>query len=174
VVRTRGGLDGIARDVRAAVRELDPGLPAPELRTLDAVVGGSVARPRFRALLLALFAGQALLLAAVGLYGLVAYSVAQRTREIGLRMALGAGRGRIAALVMGQGARLAAVGAGLGLLLTPLLTLALRSELFGVGPFDALTFASVALLLAIVALLACYVPARRAARIDPMAALRSE
>ena len=131
-------------------------------------------QPRFAMLLLASFAGLALLLATIGMYGVISYSVAQRTQEIGIRMALGAPRGNVFGMVLAQGARLAGLGIAIGLLAALAVTRLMTSFLYGVRPTDPLTFAAVSLLLAGVALLACYVPARRATRVDPMLALRYE
>jgi putative ABC transport system permease protein len=141
---------------------------------LSRIVSNSMAAPRFYAAALGAFAGVALVLAAIGLYGLLAYSVAQRTREIGVRMALGAQRGGILALVLGQGALLAGIGVVAGLAGAFAVTRYLSSLLFGITPLDPATFVAVALVFAGVALLASYVPARRATGVDPIVALRSE
>jgi putative ABC transport system permease protein len=141
---------------------------------MDQVIAESVAQRRFAMLLLAAFAGLALLLALVGIYGVMAYSVTERTHEIGIRSALGATRRQILELVLGQAMVFTAAGIGLGLLGAAALTRLLATLLFEVKPIDAVTFASVAVLLAFVALLACLIPARRAARVDPMVALRYE
>jgi putative ABC transport system permease protein len=138
------------------------------------VVGASVSQPRFASQLLALFAALALMLASVGLYGLMAYSVTQRRNEIGIRMALGARREDILTLVLRQGSMLALTGIALGLIASLLVTRALSSVLFAVGPNDPQTFLAVVLLLLGVTLAACYIPARRATRVDPMVALRYE
>jgi putative ABC transport system permease protein len=137
-------------------------------------VWNSIAVPRFHATLLGAFAALAMLLAAVGIYGLLAYTVAQRTREIGVRMALGASRRGILALVIGQGAVLAGIGVAAGLAGAFASTRYLSSLLFGITPLDPATFVAVALVFAAVALFASYVPARRATRVDPLVALRSE
>jgi putative ABC transport system permease protein len=138
------------------------------------VIGSSIAQPRFRTTLLSLFGAAALLLAAIGIYGVLAYTVAQQTREIGIRMALGANPGKVLRLVLGRGLRLAGFGTAIGILAALMLTQLLNSLLFGVSATDPVTFAAVAGLLLGVALLACYVPARRAMRVDPMVALRYE
>ncbi len=141
---------------------------------MDDVLGASVSQPRFSSQLLGMFAALALVLAAIGLYGLMAYSITQRRNEIGIRMALGARREDILRLILRQGLRLTLIGMGLGLVASVFLTRVLSSMLFTVGPTDPQTFVAVALLLAGVALAACFIPARRAAKVDPMVALRYE
>jgi ABC-type antimicrobial peptide transport system permease subunit len=174
VVRTSGDPLAPAGAVRRELRALDPSLPAPEFRTMERVVAESVARPRFLATLLTLFAAAALSLAAVGTYGLLSYTVAQRTREIGVRIALGARPRDVLEMVVGRALTLAGLGVTLGVGGAFALTRFLESQLFEVGAGDPATFAAVALLLAGTALLASLAPARRAARLDPMAALRAE
>jgi predicted permease len=175
-VVVRGGVppDRLESAARAAVSELDSELAVTDLSALDAVVRRSVSRPRFMVQLLLVFAAMALLLCAIGIYGVTAYAVSQRTREIGIRMALGADRSAVRALVLREGLRLAAAGVALGLAGAFALTRLLRGFLFEIGPGDPVTHAAVALLLAGVALAACAVPARRAARLNPIAALRTE
>src|SRR6266403_205581 len=174
VVRASGDPLTIASSIRAAMREVDPDLPVSRLRSLEQVRNISVAPQRFNLSLFGLFAALALVLAAVGIYGVMAYSVAQRTREIGIRMALGAQRRDVVKLVLGQGLRHAALGVFLGLAGAFALTRLMASLLYGVRPTDPITFAGVTLILAGVALLACYLPARKAMRVDPMVALRYE
>jgi ABC-type antimicrobial peptide transport system permease subunit len=160
--------------VRRAVSELDPGAVIYSVETMDAVLSNSLAARRLSMLLLAAFAILALTLACIGLYGVLSYLVGQRTREIGVRMALGAQRADVLRLILRQGVAMALAGVGLGMILSLGLTRLMSSQLFGVTPHDPLTFAGVGLLLIAVSLLACVVPALRAARVDPMAALRYE
>ena len=174
VVRTNGDPMAMAPAVRRAVWEVDKDQPVANLRSMDQILSNLVAEARFRTLLLGVFAAVALCLAGVGIYGVIAYSVAQRTHEIGIRMALGAQARDVSRLVIGQGLRLTLAGVALGLLAAFGLTRLLTGLLFEVSATDPLTFALIALLLMLVALLACYVPARRAMKIDPMIALRCE
>ena len=174
LVRTSGKpLDELPA-VRRAVHELDSQLPVANPRELEEVVSGSSSQQRFMALLLGLFAGLALVLAAVGIYGVIAYSVAQRTHELGIRIALGAARLDLLRMVLGEGLRMALAGVVVGLAGAWGLTRFIASLLYGVRPSDPLTFAAVPLVLIAVALLACYIPARRATKVDPMVALRYE
>ncbi|HET9317261.1 MAG TPA: ABC transporter permease [Vicinamibacteria bacterium] len=175
VVRTNGDPEGLVPAVRDAVRALDPEMPLYDVKTIEQLVNGrTLLLPRLAAQLALLFAGAAVLLAMVGLYGVVAFSVARRVREIGIRMALGASRPRIVLMVMKDGASLALLGVGLGLLGALAATRVLASVLFGVGATDVATFASVSALLLGVAALAAFVPARRATAVDPLSSLRSE
>jgi len=174
VARSDGDPQALGGAVRAAVREIDPGLPVYGLRPMSEVVGRSMVQPRFLSLLLATFSGIALFLAAIGIYGVMAYSVAQRTQEIGVRMALGAQRLHVLRLVFGQGFVLLAIGTVIGLGGAFVLTRWLQSLLFEITPTDPLTYSGVVVLLAAVALLACYIPARRATKVDPLVALRYE
>jgi predicted permease len=157
-----------------AVREVDAGQPIDNATPLDQFVGETLSQQRFNMLMLSVFAGVALFLAAIGIYSVLSYAVRRRVREIGIRMALGAQPVDVLRLVIGQGVRLATAGVGVGLLIALGLTRLLASLLFGVKPADPVTFVCVAALLCFVALLACYVPARRATRVDPNAALRYE
>ena len=141
---------------------------------MDEILANSVTRPRLQTILLGAFGGLALLLAAVGIYGVMSYSVSRRTGEIGIRMALGASQWDVLALVCGQGLRLILIGVAAGLALAFGLTRLMSKILFGISPTDPLTFAIVVLVLAAVALLACYLPARRATHVDPIIALRHE
>jgi putative ABC transport system permease protein len=153
---------------------MDPDQPVADVRTLDAVVAKAIARPRFDTFLLGIFAIVALILASVGLYGVMNYSTTQRTHEIGIRMALGASRSQIMRLVLGDGMSLTFIGILLGLAGSVALTRVMESFLFDVSPTDAMTFVGVSLLLAAVSLLAAYLPARKATRLDPTIALRCE
>ncbi|HZS07631.1 MAG TPA: ABC transporter permease [Blastocatellia bacterium] len=174
IARTSGDPAGLIAALRREVSAVDAELPVYDVQTMNQVVADSVAQRRFTMWLLAIFAVAALVLAAIGLYGVLAYAVAQRTQEIGIRMALGARRADVLALVLGQGMALALTGVAVGLIASFAMTHLMRSLLFGVSATDPLTFAGVAVLLAGVALVACYVPARRATKVDPMIALRYE
>ena len=165
---------GLEASVRREVQAVDHDIPVFDVKTMRQVFDGSLDTRRFNMALLALFAVLAVLLAAVGLYGVMAYTVTQRTHEIGVRVALGARRWDVLRLVVGQGMGLALLGVLAGLLGALALTRVLSSLLVGVAVTDPWTFGLTALLLTVVAFLACYVPARRAARVDPMAALRYE
>ena len=174
VLRTKGDPQAVMPAVRRAVRELDPREIIYEVETLDDVLAGAFAARRLAMILLGVFAALALVLACVGIYGVISYLVGQRRHEIGVRMALGAQHEDILRLVLVQGTRMALVGVAIGIGAALGLTHLMANQLFGVSAHDPLTFAAVALLLVIVAVAACYVPARRAMRVDPMAALRHE
>ena len=174
VVRVEGDPLVNAQPIREIVRGLDPDLPIGWMRTQDDIVAISVARPRFTMTLLGVFAGVALVLAAVGVYGVMSHGVAQRTGEVGVRVALGAGSRDVVRLVVRQGMALALVGVAIGLATALAATRVLTGFLFEVSPTDPWTFGGVSLVVAAVALLACYVPARRASRVDPIVALRTE
>jgi putative ABC transport system permease protein len=174
VVHTSGDPAEMAPAVRREIGALDPDQPISDVRTMTQVMAETVGRARFSTLLFGLFAGLATLLAAVGIFGVMNYSVTLRTREIGLRMALGAQPTRVLVLVLRQGLVLTLVGIGIGLLGALALTRVMSSLLFGVDATDPLTFAAIVPLIAIVSLVACYIPARRATRIDPLVALRYE
>jgi putative ABC transport system permease protein len=174
MVRTNGDPAPYASLVRRSVREIDGSLPAYSIMPLAEIVSDSIAQRRFSMLLLVLFALVALFLAAVGLYGVVSYAVSQRTQEIGVRMAIGAQRGDVLRLVLGDGMKLALLGVAIGLGAAMALTGYLASLLFSVTPFDPASYLTTAGILVAVAALACYVPARRAMRVDPLVALRAE
>ena len=176
IVLVRGTSDSAAvvAGVREQLRQIDPRLPLYDVKTMNQVVHTAMARPRFITFLLGGFAAVALLLAAVGIYGVIAYTVGQSTREIGIRMALGARPAHVWRLVIGQGLMLTILGVGIGLTGAFALTRLISTLLFGVTPTDPLTFLGGAALLVLVALLACYVPAKRAMRVDPLVALRYE
>jgi len=173
VVRS-GGAPVSLDTIRAAVQEIDAEQVAFDALTMDQVIADSLAGRRFSMLVFAGFAGLALLLAAIGIYGVLSYAVGQRTSEIGIRMALGARRGDVLRMVLGHGVRLALAGVAIGLAAALGLTRLMAHLLYGVSATDPLTFAAVAAGLTGVALIACYLPARRAVRVDPMTALRHE
>lgn len=173
-LKTEPSPTSLIGSLREQVRAVDPNLPLFGERTLDDVVSTSLAQRRLTMQVVGLFGVLALLLAAIGIYGVMAYSVSQRTREIGIRVALGASRGIILRWILRQGLTLIAIGVGSGLLAAFALMRLLRSLLFGVATTDAVTYAALALVLALVALAACYLPARRATRIDPLVALKYE
>ena len=174
VIRAAGDTRALQNAVRGVVQSLDRNAPVYGVRTIEELVGRSVAAPRFNTLLLGLFAGVALILTAVGLYGVLSYSVAQNTRQIGIRVALGAQAGDVFKLIVAHGTSLTLAGIAIGLGAAYGLTSLMSSLLYGVGATDPWTFVGVAALLMFVAFVACYVPARRATRIDPVVALRSE
>ena len=171
VVRTSDEPASVTSALRSVVRQIDPNQPLVNIRTMETAMSASVAQPRLQMVLLVLFASLALALAAVGVYGVMAYTVAQRIPEIGVRMALGASPGRVIAMVVWQGVRLASIGIVVGLVAASFAALAAESLLFDVRGLDPLTFIAAPIVLAAAALLACYIPARRAARISPLAAL---
>ncbi|HEX9690641.1 MAG TPA: ABC transporter permease [Gemmatimonadales bacterium] len=174
VLRTRGDPLALAGAVRSAVRLVDPDQAITELTSLAAVLHESIARPRFFAILLSLFAGLAVTLAAIGIHGVLAFSVRQRTREIGIRTALGAARGETLRLVVQQGLRPALLGVAIGLVAAAALTRLMTRMLFEVQPLDPVTYAAVVVIIGLVALAACGIPAWRATRVHPMEALRYE
>jgi putative ABC transport system permease protein len=174
VIRSKLPLESLIPAVKNAVKEMDPNLPITHISMMRDVIAESVWRPRLYAILFAVFAVVALTLAAVGVYGVMSYAVASRTNEIGVRMALGAERRHVLKLVVGQGMAPALSGVGLGLAGALLLTRLMKTLLFGVSATDPLTFAGVSILLCGVALLACYLPARKAAQVDPLVALRRD
>ena len=174
VVRTSGPPNAVEGQIQGAMRAVDPDLPIDHLRQLRELVSLSVSRPRFYMSLIASFAAIALVLAAVGIYGVISYTVSQRSRELGIRIALGASGANVMAHVLRPGIALAAGGVAIGLVASLALTRLIASLLFGVTPADPLTFAGVSAVLLGVAVLACVIPARRASRADPLVAMRSE
>jgi predicted permease len=173
-VHTTGNPEALIGGVRAQIQSLDPNLAITNVQTIGEIMDQGLWAPRMGAALLTLFGGLALVLAALGVYGVLSYSVNQQTREIGIRMAMGAERAHVLRLVVGQGVRLAGVGVALGILVALVAMRQLSGLLFGVSAYDPVTFGAVALLLTFVALLACYIPARRATCVDPLVALRHE
>lgn len=173
-LRTAGDPHSLISAARAAVRDIDPSLPLSQVRTMDEVLAGARSRPRFLTSLLGLFSGTALLLAAVGLYGVISYSVTRRMTEFGIRMAMGAKATDVLSLVLSQGLKLAAAGVLAGAIGALALTRLISGLLFGVSSFDPLTFCAMAFLLGAVTIAACIIPARRATKVDPLIALRYE
>jgi putative ABC transport system permease protein len=174
LVRTRGEAPGLAEGIAREVRAVDPALPLYAVRTMDDLVSGAVAQQRFLMRILVVFGAAAVGLALLGIYGVISYSVSQRTREIGIRMAVGAQQRDVSRMVVRQGVTLTAVGAVVGLAGALALSQLIRSQLFGVRPFDPLTLVTVLTLMGLVATAAAWLPARRAARVDPLIALRRE
>jgi putative ABC transport system permease protein len=174
VLRTSNEPHSQISSLNAAVHAIDPNQPLINIRTMEENVATSVSQPRFRTLLLAILAGLALLIAAVGIYGVMSFAVAQRTREIGTRMALGSTPGEVFRLVIGNGLKLTLMGMIVGLIAGAVVSHYLSSVLFKMGSVDPLSMAAVTALLIVVALFACYIPARRATRVNPLVALRCE
>jgi putative ABC transport system permease protein len=174
VVKTEGDPKSLIRSIGAAVNTVDPDLPLAGARTLDEIIDEALAIDRFSVVLFSCFGVLGLLLAAVGIYGVMAFAVVQRTHEFGIRMALGAQRSRVINLVLKEGTILAISGSALGLVGAYLVGRAMQSTLYGVGAFNLIAFTGVALLLLLAALLACFAPAWRASRVEPLEALRYE
>jgi len=174
VLRTAGDPTAVMGSVRRAVEEVDPREVVYNVQTMQEVVSNSFAARRLSMMLLGVFAALALVLACVGIYGVISYLVGQRTHEIGVRMALGAQRNHVLRMVIGHGAKMALIGVAFGVGAALGLTRLMANQLFGVSAHDPLTFAGVAMLLVLVAIAACYIPARRAMRVDPVVALRHE
>ena len=174
VLRTTADPMSMALAAQEEIQKVDPDLPMISIRTMDQVVSSSVSDRRFNALLLGIFAALALVLAAAGIYGVMAVSVAQRTHEIGIRMALGAQIHDVLRLIIRQGMGLILIGVGAGLIASLALTRLVKTLLFDVSPTDLTTLVVVTLTLIVIALLACWIPARRAAKVDPKIALRVE
>jgi putative ABC transport system permease protein len=173
-VKTAGDPHAVIGSITREVRSMDQELPIFSTKTMDEYIAGSVAAPRFNTTLLSIFAAVALVLTIIGLYGVMSYSVAQRTNEIGIRMALGAQTRDVLRMIVNQGLKLVLIGLGLGIAGALALTRLLATLLFGVTTRDPATFVAIAALLSLVALLACYVPAWRATKVDPLQALRYE
>jgi putative ABC transport system permease protein len=171
VVRSSLGVSSVAAAIRQAVRSIDRNLPVTDIESFPDALGQSISRERFRTFLLGSFGAMALVLGAVGVFGVVSYSVSQRTHEIGIRMSVGAQRRDVMRLILGQGVKLALVGLGIGVVLAFLLTRLIASLLYDTSPTDPLTFGAVAVVLFGVAVIACYIPARRAMRVDAMVVL---
>ena len=174
VVRTSRDPEALVPSIKNSVWSLDGNLPISEVITMDRVVMDKTAQSRFEMLLLGTFAVVALVLAAVGIYGVMSYSVSRRTHEIGVRMSLGASRTDVLKLVVREGMALALLGSGVGLGAAALLSRLMTKLLYGVAPTDPVTFVAVASLLIVVALIATFIPASRATRVDPMVSLRCE
>jgi putative ABC transport system permease protein len=174
VVRTQVPPTSVLSAVRQKVHDLDASLPVSSVRTMDEWVSSSAAQSRLNAILLGVFAVCALIIAAIGIYGVLAYSVTQRTQEIGLRMALGAANGQVLRLIVREGMMVGAIGIGVGIVGALAISRVLTSLVFETPVRDPLTFVIAAASLALVALLACVLPARKASRVDPIVALRSE
>ena len=173
-LRSRGEVEQVGQAVRHEVESVDPNVPVHSISSMDQIIARSVADRRFSLELLGVFATVALLLAGVGIYGVMAYSFSQRAHEVGIRIALGAQRLDILRMALGEGMRIVVIGLALGLVGAAIMTRFFRSMLFGIEPADPMTFLSVSTILAAIALLACYIPAKRATRVDPLVALREE
>lgn len=173
-VRTAGDPASMSKSLAAVVQSVDADLPLDQVKTMDQIVDESLAGDRFSTILFGVFAGVALLLAAIGIYGVMSFAVVQRTHEIGLRMALGAGSKQVLRLILKEGMQLALVGLGLGLIGTYFVGRTMKSVLYEVNAIDPVAVSAVAIILLFSALCACYIPARRATRVDPMVALREE
>jgi putative ABC transport system permease protein len=174
LVRTQNDPTSIVPSLRQAVWSIDPNQPIASVNTLENLLAENISQPRLNMLLMGLFGGLAMLLAAVGIYGLLSYSVTQRTQEMGIRLALGAQGVDVLRLVLKQGLALALVGEAIGLVGALVATHFIRSLLFGVAPTDLTVFIAVSGVLTMIALFACYIPARRATKVDPLVALRCE
>lgn len=174
MIRSTLAMESLAPSIREIVADADPTLPIVNMRTMDEVFSESVVRPRFLAQLLSIFGALALILAAIGTYGILSYSVTERRHEIGIRMALGADGGNVLGMILGQGLRVTGLGLVVGIVGSLWLTRLVSSLLFDVKAIDPLTFVTVAVFIAVIAVLACLIPARRATQVDPMVVLREE
>jgi putative ABC transport system permease protein len=173
-LRSQGDVQYLGEAVRKEVENLDPNVPVHSISTMNQIIARSLADRRFALELLGIFAAVALLLAAIGIYGVMAYSFSQRTHEVGIRIALGAQRADILRMALSEGLQIIAIGLATGVAGAAIMTRLFRSMLFGVAPSDPITFVSAAAILAAVALAACYIPAQRATQVDPLTALREE
>ena len=173
-VRTAGNPADLAASIRGVVASIDRNQPVANIKTLGDVIADTVAPRKFNMMLFTLFAVIAMLLAALGIYGVMAYSVAERTHEVGIRMALGAQKSDVLGLIIRKGMSITLIGIAVGLAIAFALTRLMATLLFGVTPTDAMTFAAVSAFVMLVALFACYIPARRATKVDPLVALRYE
>jgi putative ABC transport system permease protein len=173
-VRTRGEPSALVEPLRSMLREQDPEIPMFRVQSMEQIAAAAVAQPRLNTVLIVSFAGSAMVLAAIGLYGVLAYAVGQRSREIGLRLALGANRSEVLRMIMGQAGWLTITGIVLGLGGAAVASRAIEAQLFGVTSTDVTTYAAVAAGLLLVSLAASWIPARRASRTDPMSALRGD
>ena len=174
VLRTSVEPTSLTSSLRQALSQLDAGVPMDQIETMKQIVSSSVGQPRFRTAVLFVLAFLAVFVASIGLYGVMSYLISQRTREFGIRVAVGASTGALLRLVLGQALKLVSIGISLGLVGAMVLAKSIAGLLYGITPFDTATFASMSLLLAVVAFAASYIPARRAASVDPMVALRYE
>ena len=174
ILRTAADPEALMATAQREIRAMDPTVPVSQVSTMERILSASVARERFSMILLVLFAGVALLLASVGIYGVISYAVSQRTAELGVRIALGAEPGDVLRLVLADGVRLAVGGVALGLVGAALLSRVMASQLHGVSATDPVTYVGVAVVLTLVALVAAYIPARRTVRMDPVAALQGD
>jgi putative ABC transport system permease protein len=173
-LRSRGNVEPLGEAVRHEVESIDPNVPVHSISSMNQIIARSIAERRFALELLGVFAGVALLLAAIGIYGVMSYSFSQRTHEVGVRIALGAQRLDILRMALGESMLIVIIGLASGLVVAVIMTRFFRSMLFGVAPTDPTTFLSVSAILAVAAFLACYIPAKRATRVDPLTALREE
>ena len=174
VVRAPGSSAGVISAMKRQIWSLDSGIPLNRVQSMDELIGESLAERQFNMSLLGLFAGLAMILVVVGVYGVISYNVSQRTNEIGIRIAIGARRANILKMILGQGARMAAAGLAIGALGAYASTRLMTKVLFGVAPTDPATFVAVILLMSVTVIAACFVPAAKAVRVDPIAALRHE
>src|SRR5678815_5089438 len=172
VIRTSVEPESISGSLRQVINQIDKSVPVTDIRTMDLVVSESITQPRFNLFLLGLFGALALLLSAAGIYGVTAYTVSQRTHELGIRLALGAQVGDVLRMILRQGLTVIVIGLVVGLAAAFALLRLMRSLLFGVSATDPLTFVAITIVLLFVALIACYIPARRATKVDPLVALR--